>query len=50
MKAKRGPPNRMAYRVAGAATTKANRKAVLNQFMVLEVVEKKVAVVFATAE
>jgi hypothetical protein len=40
----------MAYSVAGAAMTKANRKAVLNQFMVVEEVEKKVAVVFARAE
>lgn len=36
--------------VAGAATTKAKRKAVLSQLMMLGFVEKKSAAVFATAE
>lgn len=50
MKARRGPFNRKAYRVAGEATTKAKRKAALSQFTVLDEVEKKVAVVFAAGE
>jgi len=36
--------------VKGAARRKAKRKAVLSQFMVLGVVEKKVAAVLATGE
>lgn len=50
MIASRGPPVWRVYKVRGAATMKAKRKAVLNQFMVLAVVEKWVAAVSATAE
>jgi len=50
MIARRGPPVWRVQMVAGAATTKAKRKAVLSQLMMLGFVEKKSAAVFATAE
>jgi hypothetical protein len=48
MKARRGPPACRAWSVAGEATTKAKRKAVLSQWMAAEEVEKNVAAVLAT--
>ena len=50
MIARRGPPVWRAQIVAGAAATKANRKPVLSQLMILGSVEKKSAAVLATAE
>ena len=49
MIAKRGPPLCNVHNVAGEAATKAKRKHVLSQLMMLEVVEKNSAVVLATA-
>lgn len=50
MIASRGPPLWRVYRVRGAAATKAKRKPVLSQLILLDVVEKWVAAVLATAE
>lgn len=50
MRARRGPPRWRARIVGGEATTKAKRKEVLSQFMVVTVVEKWVAAVLATGE
>ena len=47
--ARRGPPLCNVHSVAGEAATKAKRKHVLSQLMMLGVVEKKSAVVLATA-
>lgn len=50
MIARRGPPLWSVQIVAGEATTKAKRKPVLSQFIMLGFVEKNWAAVLATAE
>ena len=49
MMARWGPALCSRWKVKGDPTTKAKRNAVLSQFITLDVVEKKVAVVFARA-
>ncbi len=50
MIARRGPPVWSVQIVAGAAITKAKRKAVLSQLIMLGVVKKKSAAVLTTGE
>lgn len=50
MIASRGPPLRRVYKAKGAEATKAKRKPMLSQLILLAVVEKWVAAVLATAE